>query len=149
MASKRELILQNLKTTVEAIIAGATYNNTVKFCTRNPIDVDEISDDQIPFCIIDDIRNSTEILTPLTTKDINSIFELDIIAVYRAASNLSTGANSLVEDFKIAIYTDVSRNNNADLTHITSVTMEKTEKKNTVVITFRITVDYIYESLDP
>lgn len=149
MTSKRENILADIKETIETIIAGATYTNTIRTVTRSPIDYDELPDDQLPLVIIDDIRNGTENLIPYTTKDINSLFELDLIVVYRANSNLSTGVNSIIEDVKKAIYVDTSRNNNADMTHIVNVTSEKTEKKNTIIINFRISVDYVYPSDTP
>jgi len=148
-SGKRWNILNDIKQTLETITTSNGYTNQIKYVTTDPIDYDEIDDSQIPYVILDDTRNSIEDMLLSLSNDIEEDYNVDIKVIYRASNNLSLNMNGMIGDIKKAIFKDRGRSSNVDSTFIDRVNCRKTEKKNTIEITFETRMNYIYGSSAP
>jgi|TARA_Y100001951_G_scaffold14213_1_gene9391 hypothetical protein len=116
--SKRENIANNLITVIDAISSP----DIIK-ATRQPFDIDELSDKQYPAVILqtsEENRQDIELGSGAQTRQA----ELDFVLmgfVKGAEANLDTKRNELVTAIETAIESDITRGGNALDTQVVNV----------------------------
>ena len=117
--SVRENIASNLLST----ISGISRPITIKKATRQPFELDELSDKQYPAVIIqtsEEIREDQELGSGAKTR-IGTIDFVVLGFVKGAESNIDTLRNQLITAIETALESDITRSNNALDTEVTSV----------------------------
>ena len=116
--SVRENIASNLLSTISGISSP-----TIKKATRQPFQLDELSDKQYPAVIIqtsEEIREDQELGSGAKTR-IGTIDFVVLGFVKGAESNIDTLRNQLITAIETELESDITRSNNALDTEVTSV----------------------------
>jgi len=116
--SVRENIASNLLSTISGISSPAIIK-----ATRQPFQLDELSDKQYPAVIIqtsEEIREDSELGSGAKTR-IGTIDFVILGFVKGAESNIDTARNTLITAIETALESDITRSNNALDTEVTSV----------------------------
>ena len=139
MASRRELILENLKTACEDIQVANGYNWDVKLVTRRLLLPFSFHPKDIPgICIVD----RTESALYRGQREIR-ILGVELLAVCDGGeAQISTRLNSLIEDVLTAIGKDPTRGGNAIDTQLESVTSYQLPKTPLGFAEFNLTITY-------
>ncbi len=117
--SARENIASNLLSTISAISSPIT----IKKATRQPFDIDELSDKQYPAVIVqtsEETREDSELGSGAKTR-IGTIDFVILGFVKGAESNIDTKRNELITAIETALESDITRSGNALDTEVTSV----------------------------
>ena len=117
--SVRENIASNLLST----ISGISSPITIKKATRQPIQLDELSDKQYPAVIVqtsEETREDQELGDGARTR-IGMIDFVILGFVKGAESNIDTLRNQLITAIETALESDITRSSNALDTEVTSV----------------------------
>jgi len=116
--SVRENIASNLLSTISGISSP-----TIKKATRQPFQLDELSDKQYPAVIIqtsEEIREDQELGSGAKTR-MGTIDFVVLGFVKGAESNIDTLRNQLITAIETELESDITRSNNALDTEVTSV----------------------------
>ena len=116
--SVRENIASNLLSTISGISSPS-----IKKATRQPFQLDELSDKQYPAVIIqtsEEVREDQELGSGAKTR-IGTIDFVVLGFVKGAESNIDTLRNQLITAIETALETDITRSSNALDTEVTSV----------------------------
>ena len=116
--SVRENIASNLLSTISAISSPAIIK-----ATRQPFELDELSDKQYPAVIIqtsEETREDTELGSGAKTR-IGTIDFAILGFVKGAEVNIDTKRNELITAIETALESDITRNSNALDTEVISV----------------------------
>ena len=116
--SVRENIASNLLSTISGISSPS-----IKKATRQPFQLDELSDKQYPAVIIqtsEEIREDQELGSGAKTR-IGTIDFVVLGFVKGAESNIDTLRNQLITAIETELESDITRSNNALDTEVTSV----------------------------
>ena len=116
--SLREDIASNLLTVIDAISSP-----DVKKATRQPFDIDELSDKQYPAVIVqtsEENREDIELGSGAQTRQ-GTIDFVIMGFVKGAEANLDTQRNALIEAIESAVEADITRNGNAQDTQVIQV----------------------------
>ena len=116
--SVRENIASNLLSTISGI-----SSLSIKKATRQPFQLDELSDKQYPAVIIqtsEEIREDQELGSGAKTR-IGTIDFVVLGFVKGAESNIDTLRNQLITAIETELESDITRSNNALDTEVTSV----------------------------
>ena len=109
--SVRENIASNLLSVISAISSPITIKNA----TRQPFDLDELSDKQYPAIIVqtsEETREDEELGSGAKTR----LATIDFVVsgfVKGAESNIDTKRNQLITAIETAVESDITRSNNA------------------------------------
>ena len=117
--SVRENIASNLLST----ISGISSPITIKKATRQPFQLDELSDKQYPAVIVqtsEETREDQELGNGARTR-IGMIDFVILGFVKGAESNIDTLRNQLITAIETALESDITRSSNALDTEVTSV----------------------------
>ena len=117
--SVRENIAANLLSTISCISSPIT----IKKATRQPFELDELSDIQYPAVIVqtsEEIREDQELGSGAKTR-IGTIDFAILGFVKGAESNIDTLRNQLITAIETALESDITRSSNALDTEVTSV----------------------------
>ena len=117
--SVRENIASNLLSTISSISSPIT----IKKATRQPFELDELSDKQYPAVIIqtsEETREDQELGSGAKTR-IGTIDFVVLGFVKGAESNIDTLRNQLITAIETELESDITRSSNALDTEITSV----------------------------
>ena len=139
--SVRENIASNLLST----ISGISSPITIKKATRQPFELDELSDKQYPAVIIqtsEEIREDQELGSGAKTR-IGTIDFAILGFVKGAESNIDTLRNQLITAIETALESDITRNSNALDTEVIQV--ETDEGSLFPVGGIRMTIRCMYE----
>ena len=116
--SVRENIASNIKTVVDAISSP-----DVKLCTRQPFELEELSQAQYPAVIVqtsEETREDQELGSGAKTR-IGTIDFAILGFVKGAESNIDTLRNQLITAIETSLESDITRNSNALDTEVISV----------------------------
>ena len=116
--SVRENIASNLLSTISGISSPA-----IKKATRQPFDIDELSDKQYPAVIVqtsEETREDSELGSGGKTR-IGTIDFVILGFVKGAESNIDTKRNQLITAIETELESDITRSGNALDTEVTSV----------------------------
>ena len=116
--STRENIASNIASTISGISSP-----TIKKVTRQPFDIDELSDKQYPAVIIqtsEETREDIELGTGAKTRQGTIDFVVSGF-VKGAESNIDTKRNQLITAIETELESDITRSGNALDTEIVSV----------------------------
>ena len=116
--STRENIASNIASTISGISSPA-----IKKVTRQPFDIDELSDKQYPAVIIqtsEETREDIELGTGAKTRQGTIDFVVSEF-VKGAESNIDTKRNQLITAIETELESDITRSGNALDTEIVSV----------------------------
>ena len=108
--STRENIASNIASTISGISSPS-----IKKVTRQPFDIDELSDKQYPVVIVqtsEETREDIEMGEGARTRQGTIDFVLSGF-VKGAESNIDTLRNQLITAIETAVESDITRNNNA------------------------------------
>jgi hypothetical protein len=117
--SARENIASNLLSTISAISSPIT----IKKATRQPFDIDELSDKQYPAVIVqtsEETREDSELGSGAKTR-IGTIDFVILGFVKGAESNIDTKRNELITAIETELESDITRSSNALDTEVVSV----------------------------
>ena len=117
--STRENIASNLLSTISAISSPIT----IKKATRQPFDLDELSDKQYPAIIVqtsEETREDQELGSGAKTR-IATVDFLVLGFVKGAEANIDTKRNQLITAIETALESDITRSNNALDTEVIQV----------------------------
>ena len=116
--SVRENIASNLLSTISGISSP-----TIKKATRQPFQLDELSDKQYPAVIIqtsEETREDIEMGTGAKTR--SGTIDFAILGFVKGAEvNIDTKRNQLITAIETALESDITRNSNALDTEVISV----------------------------
>ena len=116
--SKRENIASNLLSTISGISSP-----TIKKATRQPFQLDELSDKQYPAVIVqtsEETREDIEMGTGAKTR--SGTIDFAILGFVKGAEvNIDTKRNQLITAIETALESDITRNSNALDTEVISV----------------------------
>ena len=116
--SVRENIASNIKTVIDAISSP-----DVKLCTRQPFELEELSQTQYPAVLIqtsEELREDAEIGSGARTR-IGTIDFIVLGFVKGSNTNIDTLRNALITAIETALETDITRNSNALDTEIVQI----------------------------
>ena len=117
--SVRENIASNLLST----ISGISIPITIKKATRQPFELDELSDKQYPAVIVqtsEETREDSELGSSAKTR-IGTIDFVILGFVKGAESNIDTLRNQLITAIETSLESDITRSSNALDTEVISV----------------------------
>ncbi len=138
--SVRENIASNLQTVIDAISSP-----DVKLCTRQPFQLEELSQAQYPAVIVqtsEENREDVEIGDGAKTR--HGTIDFVILGFVKGSdSNIDTARNALITAIETALETDITRSSNALDTEIIQV--ETDEGSLFPVGGIRMVVRCIYE----
>ena len=117
--SARENIASNLLSTISAISSPIT----IKKATRQPFDIDELSDKQYPAVIVqtsEETREDSELGSGAKTR--HGTIDFVVLGFVKGAeSNIDTLRNELITAIETALESDITRSGNALDTEVISV----------------------------
>ena len=116
--SVRENIASNLKTVIDAISSP-----DVKLCTRQPFELEELSQTQYPAVLIqtsEELREDAEIGSGARTR-VGTIDFVVLGFVKGSNTNIDTLRNALITAIETALETDITRDSNALDTEVVQV----------------------------
>ncbi len=116
--SARENIASNLLSTISGISSPS-----IKKATRQPFDIDELSDKQYPAVIVqtsEETREDSELGSGAKTR-LGTIDFVILGFVKGAESNIDTKRNQLITAIETELESDITRSGNALDTEVTSV----------------------------
>ena len=138
--SVRENIASNLQTVIDAISSP-----DVKLCTRQPFQLEELSQAQYPAVIVqtsEENREDVELGSGAKTR--HGTIDFVILGFVKGTdSNIDTARNTLITAIETALETDISRDSNALDTEIIQV--ETDEGSLFPIGGIRMVVRCIYE----
>ena len=108
-------VRENIAANLLSVISGISSPITVKKATRQPFDLDELSDKQYPAVIVqssEETREDEELGSGAKTR----LATIDFIVsgfVKGAESNIDTKRNQLITAIETAVESDITRSNNA------------------------------------
>jgi hypothetical protein len=148
MASRRENILENIRTTLASITTGNGYNTDIVKVTRAvrrpDLRIVDFTDNPQAFVI-----DGPEALVEMTNKHMAAIVGKDdgglLVEIYVImSSSSSTTINALIEDVKKAIYADTTRGGYAIHTKLphNEIQYDRDYPYNTVIFSCRVLYDY-------
>jgi|TARA_B100000519_G_scaffold84330_1_gene73021 hypothetical protein len=144
--SVRENIASNIASTISGITSPA-----IRKVTRQPFDIDELSDKQYPAVIIqtsEETREDVEMGSGAKTRQGTIDFVLSGF-VKGAEVNIDTKRNQLITAIETALETDITRNSNALDTEVVSVETDEGTLFPIGGIRMTIRCTYVFQSGTP
>ena len=144
--SVRENIASNIASTISGITTPA-----IRKVTRQPFDIDELSDKQYPVVIIqtsEETREDVEMGSGAKTRQGTIDFVLSGF-VKGAEVNIDTKRNQLITAIETALETDITRNSNALDTEVVSVETDEGTLFPIGGIRMTIRCTYVFQSGTP
>ena len=138
-------VRENIAANLLSVISGISSPITVKKATRQPFDLDELSDKQYPAVIVqssEETREDEELGSGAKTR----LATIDFIVsgfVKGAESNIDTKRNQLITAIETAVESDITRSSNALDTMV--VSCETDEGSLFPVGGIRMTIRCMYE----
>ena len=144
--SVRENIASNIASTISGITSPA-----IRKVTRQPFDIDELSDKQYPAVIIqtsEETREDVEMGSGAKTRQGTIDFVLSGF-VKGAEVNIDTKRNQLITAIETALESDITRNSNALDTEVVSVETDEGTLFPIGGIRMTIRCTYVFQSGTP
>ena len=144
--SVRENIASNIASTISGITSPA-----IRKVTRQPFDIDELSDKQYPAVIIqtsEETREDVEMGSGAKTRQGTIDFVLSGF-VKGAEVNIDIKRNQLITAIETALETDITRNSNALDTEVVSVETDEGTLFPIGGIRMTIRCTYVFQSGTP
>ena len=121
--SKREDIAANIITT----ISTGTSPITLKKVTRDPFNVDELSEQQYPACFVqsgNEVRSDITILSPTITRQATADYVI-VGYVKGTPTNIDTKRNELITTIETRLNSDRTRGGYAKQTQVVEVSTDE------------------------
>jgi hypothetical protein len=121
--SKREDIAANIITT----ISTGTSPITLKKVTRDPFNVDELSEQQYPACFVqsgNEVRSDITILSPTITRQATADYVI-VGFVKGTPTNIDTKRNELITTIETRLNSDRTRGGYAKQTQVVEVSTDE------------------------
>ena len=121
--SKREDIADN----IISVLTAVTSPITLKKITREPFNVDELSEQQYPACFIqsgNEVRNDITILSANITRQATAEFVI-VGFVKGTSSNIDTKRNELITTIETTLNNDRTRGGYAKNTQVVEVSTDE------------------------
>ena len=144
-------VRENIAANLLSVISGISSPITVKKATRQPFDLDELSDKQYPAVIVqssEETREDEELGSGAKTR----LATIDFIVsgfVKGAESNIDTKRNQLITAIETAVESDITRSNNALDTMVVSCETDEGTLFRIGGIRMTIRCMYSYQSGTP
>ena len=144
-------VRENIAANLLSVISGISSPITVKKATRQPFDLDELSDKQYPAVIVqssEETREDEELGSGAKTR----LATIDFIVsgfVKGAESNIDTKRNQLITAIETAVESDITRSNNALDTMVVSCETDEGTLFPIGGIRMTIRCMYSYQSRTP
>jgi len=144
----RELILNDIETSLVAITVAGGFNNNISIVTRESEDIEHYEITDYPLAIISWSDEDKE--GPDVGFDCVEAFLKVIIrgGVY-ATTAIETALNTFLDDIEKALVTDPERSNTADLTAPIAITVYQGPREHTLIFDFTFLVKYSYARGNP
>jgi len=146
--AKRELILNDIESSLAAITVAGGFNNNIGTVTRESEDIEHYEKTDYPLAIIswsDEVKEGEDV-----GYDCVDAFLTVIIrgGVYATAA-IETALNLFLDDIEVALATDPERSGTADLTAPVSITVYQGPREHTLIFDFTFLVKYAYARANP
>tara|TARA_R100000231_G_scaffold126366_1_gene96908 strand:+ start:975 stop:1412 length:438 start_codon:yes stop_codon:yes gene_type:complete len=143
-------VRENIASNITSTISGIT-SPSIRKVTRQPFDIDELSDKQYPAVIIqtsEETREDVEMGSGAKTRQGTIDFVLSGF-VKGAEVNIDTKRNQLITAIETALETDITRNSNALDTEVVSVETDEGTLFPIGGIRMTIRCTYVFQSGTP
>mgnify|MGYP001353428101 FL=1 len=143
-------VRENIASNIASTISGIT-SPSIRKVTRQPFDIDELSDKQYPVVIIqtsEETREDVEMGSGAKTRQGTIDFVLSGF-VKGAEVNIDTKRNQLITAIETALETDITRNSNALDTEVVSVETDEGTLFPIGGIRMTIRCTYVFQSGTP
>ena len=143
-------VRENIASNIASTISGIT-SPSIRKVTRQPFDIDELSDKQYPVVIIqtsEETREDVEMGSGAKTRQGTIDFVLSGF-VKGAEVNIDTKRNQLISAIETALETDITRNSNALDTEVVSVETDEGTLFPIGGIRMTIRCTYVFQSGTP
>ena len=143
-------VRENIASNIASTISGIT-SPSIRKVTRQPFDIDELSDKQYPVVIIqtsEETREDVEMGSGAKTRQGSIDFVLSGF-VKGAEVNIDTKRNQLITAIETALETDITRNSNALDTEVVSVETDEGTLFPIGGIRMTIRCTYVFQSGTP
>ena len=143
-------VRENIASNIASTISGIT-SPSIRKVTRQPFDIDELSDKQYPVVIIqtsEETREDVEMGSDAKTRQGTIDFVLSGF-VKGAEVNIDTKRNQLITAIETALETDITRNSNALDTEVVSVETDEGTLFPIGGIRMTIRCTYVFQSGTP
>ena len=143
-------VRENIASDITSTISGIT-SPAIRKVTRQPFDIDELSDKQYPAVIIqtsEETREDVEMGSGAKTRQGTIDFVLSGF-VKGAEVNIDTKRNQLITAIETALETDITRNSNALDTEVVSVETDEGTLFPIGGIRMTIRCTYVFQSGTP
>ena len=143
-------VRENIASNIASTISGIT-SPSIRKVTRQPFDIDELSDKQYPAVIIqtsEETREDVEMGSGAKTRQGTIDFVLSGF-VKGAEVNIDTKRNQLITAIETALETDITRNSNALDTEVVSVETDEGTLFPIGGIRMTIRCTYVFQSGTP
>ena len=146
--AKRELILNDIETSLVAITVAGGFNNDIKVVTRESENIEHYDITDYPLAIITWSDEGKE--GPGVGFDcVEAFLTINIRGAVYATSAIETALNLFLDDIEVALVTDPERSNNADLTAPVAITVYQGPREHTLVFDFTFLLKYSYARGNP
>ena len=143
-------VRENIASNIASTISGIT-SPSIRKVTRQPFDIDELSDKQYPVVIIqtsEETREDVEMGSGAKTRQGTIDFVLSGF-VKGAEVNIDTKRNQIITAIETALETDITRNSNALDTEVVSVETDEGTLFPIGGIRMTIRCTYVFQSGTP
>jgi len=146
--AKRELILNDIETSLVAITVAGGFNNNIGVVARESEDIEHYKIADYPLAIIswsDEVKEGEDIGYDCVDAFLTVIIRGGIYAT----TTIETALNLFLDDIEKALATDPERSGNADLTAPVSIAVYQGPREHTLVFDFTFLVKYAYVRANP
>lgn len=146
--AKRELILNDIETTLAAISVVGGFNYDIGVVTRESENIEHYDITDYPLAIIS--WNSEEKEGADVRWDcVEAFFTVIIRGAVYATSGIETVLNKFLDDIEVALVTDPERSGTADGTAPIGITVYQGPREHTLVFDFAFLLKYSYARGNP
>jgi len=147
--AKRELILNDIETTLAGITVVAGFNNDIKIVTRESENIEHYDITDYPLAIISWSSEEKE-GEDVGFDCIEAFLTITIRGAVYATSGIETALNLFLDDIEKALVTDPERSGTADLTAPISITVyQDNPREHAMVFDFTFLLKYSYARGNP
>lgn len=154
MASKRETLLEYLKTLLATITVANGYNNTIRTVARGIRNIREMSDEQLPALFITMTHEKRQ---RRTVNQYSGDLQVLIVGYVRntkgdfngTATGVEIDLDDLIEDVTKAVETDPLQGNRVYNTEITDVATDDGDLTPNAGMVMSVVFSYVTEGITP
>jgi len=141
--AKRELILNDIETSLAAIKVVGGFNNNIGVVTRESENIEHYDITDYPLAIIswsDEDKEGEDVGFDC----IEAFLTITIRGAVYATATIETVLNLFLDDIEVALVTDPERSGTADLTAPIAIRVYQGPREHTLVFDFTFLLKYSY-----